>query len=167
MGLRVEPLKGSHRTADFDCGKRDLNRFLQTHALSNHEKNISKVFVAVDDGAGEVMGYYALAAGSVSFDKFPPDKIPPNLRYPVPVAHLGKLAIRKDQQGKGLGSLLLIDALHRVALANEHMACMAVELIAIDGDARAFYEHFGFVAFRDEPMHLFMPMDTVIKVLAR
>jgi hypothetical protein len=37
----------------------------------------------------------------------------------------------------------------------------AVEVDAIDEQARAFYERYGLVALQDDPLHLYLPMATV------
>jgi len=36
-----------------------------------------------------------------------------------------------------------------------------VDVRAIDEEARAFYEKYGFVPLKDNPLHLYLPMKTV------
>jgi len=66
-------------------------------------------------------------------------------RYPVPVALLGRLAVSRQSQGQGLGSILLVDACKRVAAASETLAMAAIVVDAKSPKAGAFYQHFGFI----------------------
>jgi len=76
----------------------------------------------------------------------------------VPVVLLGRLAVDRSMQGQGLGSDLLIDALYRANSIAEHLGIRVVEVHALDDDARAFYLKFGFVELKDDPHHLFLPI---------
>lgn len=67
------------------------------------------------------------------------------LRYPVPAALLGRLAVSERAQGQGLGSILLVDACKRVAAASQTLAMAAIIVDARSPAAAAFYKHFGFV----------------------
>ena len=82
----------------------------------------------------------------------------------VPVVLLGRLAVDQSEQGKGLGGFLLIDALRRAEHLAEHAGIRAVEVDAIDDAARRFYARHGFIALKDNPQHLFLPL-TVIRNL--
>jgi len=82
-------------------------------------------------------------------------------RYPVPVVLLGRLAVVESRQGKGLGSILLADALQRVAQASQVMAVYAVVVDALNDRAAQFYQQVGFIPFPSQPLKLFLPMDSV------
>jgi len=45
------------------------------------------------------------------------------------------------------------------------VAAHAVVLDAIDEGAKRFYEQYGFLELADDPLHLFLPMDTVRRLL--
>ena len=82
-------------------------------------------------------------------------------RYPVvPAARIGRLAVDDRHQGRGLGALLLADAIGRVVRANRQMAVFAIVVDAIDDNARRFYRHHGFVALPSAPRRLFLPTAT-------
>src|SRR5205807_5246280 len=136
----IEPLDKRHRRDDFDCGEESLNQFLKLYARQNARSDLSKTFVAVRQGKTEVLGYYTLSSGSISFD-VTHEKMP---RYPIPVAHLGRLAVDKRMQGQKLGELLLIDALERVVLASAGIGIYAIELYALSDSAKQFYLKYGF-----------------------
>ncbi len=83
--------------------------------------------------------------------------------YPVPAAILGRLAVDRRYQGRGLGALMLADAIKRLVRASESLAIYALIADAKNDGAKAFYEHFGFQAFPDASMRLFMPLGRFIK----
>ncbi len=77
-------------------------------------------------------------------------------RHPIPVMVLARLAVSRDWQGRGVGPALLKDALLRTLQAADIAGIRAFAVHAKDDDARAFYEHFDFVASPTDPMHLFL-----------
>lgn len=105
-----------------------------------------------------IIGFYALAIRAMT----PKGDIPPALarRLPrdVPGYTLGRLAIEKAWQGRGLGADLMVDAMARVRLAAEQVGGYAFFVDAKDADAAAFYTHFGFQRCRSDPLTLFMPI---------
>jgi len=57
---------------------------------------------------------------------------------------MGRLAVDASQQGEGLGTTLLQDALMRVEQAGDMIAIRAVLVQAVHDTARDFYLRFGF-----------------------
>ena len=76
----------------------------------------------------------------------------------IPGVRLGRLAVDVRYQGKRLGEILLMDAVRRVKLIQEHAEVVGLFVDAIDEKAAQFYSHFGFEAFADEPLKLFFPV---------
>jgi len=77
---------------------------------------------------------------------------------------LGRLAVDEHHRGRGLGEYLLVHALHRALTVSREVASLAVIVDAIDESARAFYEHFEFLPFPDQPRRLFLPMASVAEL---
>jgi predicted N-acetyltransferase YhbS len=77
------------------------------------------------------------------------------------VVLLGRLAVGESHQGKGLGSILLADALRRIGKASQVMAVYAVVVDALNDQAADFYRQFGFIPLPSQPLKLFLPMDSV------
>ncbi len=161
----IEKLDKRHDRAAFSCGVKELDTYLHRFAGQNEKSGISQHFVAVATaGEGGILGYYALSAGSVVFELVP-DHLKKRLpRYPVPVAHIGRLAVDRSMQGRGLGEDLLIDALARIARVADEIGIHAVEVVAINGSARRFYLKYGFTALADDERHLYLPLAAVRKL---
>ena len=83
----------------------------------------------------------------------------------MPVVLLGRLAVDQTAQGQGLGETLLLDALKRCLDLSQQLGVHAVEVVAIDSQAKAFYEKYGFVPLLDQELHLFLPLTTVAALL--
>jgi hypothetical protein len=117
------PLDGAHGRAAFDCGVGPLNGYLHKYALQNQANRSARTYVATR--GSRVVGYYTLAAGSVS-KADTPERVAKGLaNYPVPVILLARLAVDRTEQGQGLGKGLFKDALRRVAQASELIGCRA------------------------------------------
>jgi ribosomal protein S18 acetylase RimI-like enzyme len=161
---RIELLDKHHQREGFDCGEESLNGFLHTHAGQNTRRDISRTYVAVPRESDVVVGYYTLFSGSVAFSSLP-DALAKQLpKYPVPTAHLGRLAIDRRLQGQGLGGILLIDALRRVRETADRIGIHAVTVHSLNAKAKRFYEAHGFMSLRDDELHLFLPMATIRKL---
>lgn len=156
----VELLSKRHERQNFDCEEESLNLFLKNYARQNSERGLGKTFVAVRPGDTVVCGYYTLSSGSVSFE-IVPENLP---RYPIPVVHLGRLAVDVGSKGQGLGEFLLIDALRRSLLVSEQLGIYAIEFFAINSSAKGFYLRYGFVPCHDDDHHLYLPLATLKKL---
>lgn len=162
MDLIITLLSQQHDRASFDCGEPSLNRYLHRYAHQDMKRRVSRIFVATpSDRPHQVVGFYSLSADSVNAAVLP-ERIRKKLpRYPVPVARLGRLAVAKSLQGQGLGAILLADALKRTVHASEVIAVYAVVVDALNDHAAAFYEQFGFIRLPNQPLTLFLPLDTL------
>jgi GNAT superfamily N-acetyltransferase len=156
----IEPLNTSHDRESFDCGEPGLNDFLKRFARQNDEKGLGRTFVAVEAGSHVIKGYHTISTGSLKFDNVP-EKLP---RYPIPVAHLGRLAVDVSARGQGLGEYLLLDALARIAAIAEQIGVYAIEVYALSEQAKNFYLKYGFKPLLDDTLHLYLPMKAVRKL---
>jgi ribosomal protein S18 acetylase RimI-like enzyme len=161
--LVIEPLGPHHERTAFSCGEPILDSYLQRQASQDIRRRVAQVFVAVC-GGGSIAGYYSLSAASFQKDELPPALAKRLPHYPVPAAVLGRLAIDRAQQGRGLGEMLLLDAIRRVVRASTTIAVYALIVDAKNERAQAFYERYGFRAFASQPGRLFLPLETFGKL---
>lgn len=161
---RIEPLTKAHAREAFTSGSPALDEYLKKYARQNADLDYGRTFVLVKHGLPRVFGYYTLSAGAVAREQLPPEEARRLPKYPVPVAHLGRLARDLEGVGKGLGGLLLADALRRAHRVSKDLALYAVEALAKDERARAFYVGHGFRTLLDDPLHLYLSMKTIAKL---
>jgi GNAT superfamily N-acetyltransferase len=137
--------------ATFDSGEPTLDDYLRNRALANSACGGSSCFVTCREG--RVVGYYALAASSVTRAECP-GKIRRNMPEPVPVILLSRLAVDRKEQGNGVGADLLRDAITHTIEAAEHIGVRAMVVHALHDDARQFYLHHGFDPSPTDELHL-------------
>ena len=154
LNFKVEKLRRDHILEGFDCGKEPLNRFLPSNALQNQQANASQTYLLIT--ADRVIGYHTLVVGEVAFAAAPERLRKGLAQHPVPIMLLARLAVSQDYQGRGIGQALLKDALLRTLRAADIAGIRAFAVHAKDNVARAFYEHFDFIASPSDPMHLFL-----------
>ncbi len=160
----VEPLSEVHDLSRFDCGGHEsLNDWLRRFALLNQKNDAARTYIV--RRAGFVVGYYSIAAGSVSLEESPSRIAKGLARHPVPVILLARLAVDRTEQGTGLGKAMLKNALQRMANAADIVGARAVLVHAIDEQARKFYLHFGFEPSPVHEMQLMLLMKDLRKAL--
>ncbi len=156
----VEPLSGAHELTEFDCGRHpSLNEWLKRYALLNQRSDAARTYVV--HRARKVVGYYSLAPASIEKQEAPARIAKGMASHPIGVVLLARLAVDLSEQGTGLGSALLKDALRRSVQAADTISARAVLVHAIDEEARAFYQHFGFEVSPTHEMHLMLLMKDI------
>jgi len=141
-----------------------LDRYLREQASQDIKRHIATCFVALDIAAKEVAGYYTLTATSIPVDLLSQEITKKLPRYPVvPAALLGRLAVGRRYQGRGLGSALLGDSIMRAARAELGVFAMVVD--AKDEAAQRFYEHHGFTLLGGDKRRLCLPIATALRAL--
>jgi GNAT superfamily N-acetyltransferase len=159
--VHVELLSSTHNREGFDCGLPPLNHYLKTLSGRHTQQKTGRTFVLLSEPQGtEILGYHTLAVGGIE-SSFVPVNLP---HHPVPVVHLGRLAVALGHQGKGLGEFLLLDALQRATRVEKEVAVYAIEVIAKDEQIKKFYLKYGFKELLDDKLHLYLSMKTVLKL---
>jgi GNAT superfamily N-acetyltransferase len=146
-----QPISDEHRIDDFESGVPVLDDWRKRRAKANQASGASRSYVACE--GRRVVAYYALASGSVEVDAGT-GRVRRNMPDPVPVVVLGRLAVDRGYQGRGLGRALTRDAAKRVLHAAEIIGIRAMIVHAISPEARAFYLAIGFEASPLQPMTL-------------
>lgn len=160
------PITPDHRLDEFDCGTRPLDDWLKARALDN-EGRASRTYVVtanVGRQAGEVVGYYTLATGGVQLSEIRREDRH-NLPNPVPVMVLGRLAVDRRHQRRGIGPALLREAMQRTLDISRSAGVRMLLVHAIDDDAVAFYLRYGFHIFPAGSRTMFLPVETIESVL--
>lgn len=157
-----EPLSSEHDVNSFDCGDTSLNSWLKTRALKNENSGGSRTYVICIEN--KVIGYYALALGSIEHDRAP-SQVKRNMPAPIPVMILGRLGIDKRCQERRLGFFLLQDAILRIYQASKIVGVKAILVHALSERARDFYLQHGFKSSPIDEMLLFLPLNEVETIL--
>jgi GNAT superfamily N-acetyltransferase len=146
-----QPIDESRETGSFDSGVPILDDWLKRRARANQASGASRTYVLCENR--RVIAYYALASGGVDIDAAP-GRVRRNMPDPVPIAVLGRLAIERAHQKRGLGRLLVQDASRRVLQAADIIGIRGIVVHAVSAEAKAFYLALGFEVSPLQPMTL-------------
>jgi GNAT superfamily N-acetyltransferase len=160
----VEKLRRDHVLEAFDCGREELNRFLQRYAWQNQQAFASQTYVGLVGNA--VIGFYTLVVGQVQYEDSPQRLTKGLARHPVPIMLLARLAVDRRWHGQGVGGSLLKDAIERTLQAADIAGIRAFAVHAKDEEARRFYQRFEFMPSPTDPLHLFVLLKDVRRLVS-
>lgn len=157
--------KNQHKRSNFSCGNNELDRYLKKHANQELQIDFASPFVLVKDGQRDVLGYYTLSSFSIRLESLPPNKKKRLPHYPrAPATLIGRFAVDKNYQGRGLGEFLLMDALRNSYKGTSEVASHLVVVEPKEG-TKDFYMKNDFEPFPDpENDGLYLPMDTIEEI---
>lgn len=162
MRQQIVLLSHKHKKKEFECGKEMLDNYIRNQASQDIKRKLSVCFVWEDSETGFIQGYYTLANNSIPLDTIPDKwrKKLPKSYTSIPTTLLGRLAVDKRFQGKGVGQILLVDALKRSYEIAGTIGSFAVVVDPIDTDAERFYKKYGFIRLPDSGK-MFIAMQTL------
>lgn len=149
---RLQRLEHNHELGSFESGDEELDGWLRRHALAAQQMDSARTFVLTRND--QVVGYFSLTMGSVLRADAPAKLVRGLPAYPVGMVLLARLAVDRSEHGKGLGALLLAEALRKAVSAGEAAAARLIVVDAID-DAARFYERHGFIPAPEHPLRLY------------
>lgn len=162
MSLIIENLSKDHKKSDFDCENALLNNYIQKQAKQDVTRDLSACYILNDVSDKRVLGYYTLSGNSIDRNDFPLElmqKMPPSY-VNLPTILLGRLAIDKNEKGKGFGEILLMHALEKCVTISESLGVLAVIVDPIDEKAISFYTKYGFILIPSNNK-MFIPIKTI------
>src|SRR5829696_6804324 len=110
---------------------------------------------------GRVIGYFGLSMGSMLRAEAPVKLVRGMPAYPVGMVLLARLAVDQSQQGRGVGAMLLAEALRKAIAAGEAAAARLIVVDAVDEGAAAFYRRYGFERTPEHPLRFYRRMKDV------
>lgn len=161
---RIEKLRHDHDVENFDCGREELNRYLSRYAWQNQQAGASQTYIGLVGSV--IVGYHTLAVGQVTHEQAPERLTKGLAKHPVPIVLLARMAVDRRWQGQGIGKALLRDAMQRTLQAADIAGIRAFAVHAKNEEARLFYQHFDFIPSPTDPMHLFVLLKDVRRLIS-
>ncbi len=138
-----EPLERHDRSV-FRSGNDRIDHYFQTGVTQDIRRRYVTCNVLIEEATGTLAGFHTLSAHAVSLGDLPANLTKKLPRYPtVPAILLGWFGRDLAFRGRGVGELLLFDAIRRATAAS--VAAYAVMADPIDPAATAFYRRYGFI----------------------
>jgi len=160
--VQIEPLAAHHDRRTFSCGVAALDEYLRRFARQHADANVNRGYVAVEGTA--VRGFYSLAISGIRKENLPAKHLNRFPNFPLPVARLARLAVATRYQRRGLGDLLLADALQRCLRLSSEIGMIGVIVDAKDERARGWYERYEFERLSDSPLTLWLPTAAIARL---
>ncbi|MBE9153598.1 GNAT family N-acetyltransferase [Cyanobium sp. LEGE 06113] len=159
-----QPLAVQHQLEGFACGRPAMNHWLLHHARQAQTSGSARTFVVAGD-ENHVAGYFSLAVGQVDTLEAP-ERIRQGMgRFPLPVVILARLAVSRENHGRGIGVGMLQDAIRRTLVIAEQAGIRAILTHPIDEDAAHFYTRFGFTPSPLRQQQLLLLLKDARKIL--
>lgn len=156
-GIPIEAIEIHDSTQDIGNVEARVQHGVAEAGAKARIRTVARVFVAVDEEPGAV-GFCSPRSYTLAIADLPEaiaKKLP---RYDaIRAALTGRLARDVRARGRGIGELLLADAIRRILGAARSVAVFAIVIDAKDEAAAEFYRRFGFRPFPNRPLRLFMP----------
>ena len=155
----VSEALAKHARAAFLSGNDRVDLYLRETVSQDVKRKYAACYVLIERSTAKVAGFYTISAHSIPLNDVAPELAKKLPRYPsVPVVLIGWMGRDLAFRGAGLGSMLLYDAISRVAQAP--IGAYAICADAIDEDATVFYLKHQFQPLLSRPQTLFLPMKT-------
>jgi len=172
----IEPFNPKrHDRAAFSCGVARIDNYLKRTAKKHQKDGFVRLYAAVRPGRTKVLGYYAINAHAIEAKELPADlthKAPKHGN--LPAAYLSIIGVDSCVQGQGLGQVLMVDALERLAALSRQIGLAVVILDVLDDGGktamnrrRRFYERMGFQAMPGRAQRMFIQIKTIRAALDR
>ena len=159
-----EKLHIGYDLSSFHSGEETLDDCLPAPPCSPKRGRRSLPHLFVCAGT-RVIGYYTLAVGAAAHASAS-GRVKRNMPDPVPVMVLGRLAVDRSFQGRGIGAAVLRDAVLRTLQAADIAGIRAILVHAISEDAKRFYERSGLSASPIDPLTLMVTVRDAARELA-
>ena len=157
------PLTAQHDLTGFQSDEPVLDDWLRQRALRNMKSAATKTYVICPAESLTVIGYYALCMGQILATDVT-GAMRRNMPNQIPAVLLGRLAVDRQWQGKGLGGHLLRDVVHRSRRAAQAVSARLIIVHAISPAAEAFYRHYGFTRLPVESPTLALDLTKLAKL---
>ncbi|MBA4090141.1 MAG: GNAT family N-acetyltransferase [Sphingobium sp.] len=162
----IEPLDPvRHDRATFSSGVEQVDNYLRKTAakLARADNVRAFVLLSADDG---MIGYYTLNAHAIDYRHLPTSFTRSRPGHgEIPAAFISMIAVDARFQGRGMGGLLLTDALKRIGRASRDLGIAVVLLDILDcGEPtqverrKQLYMQYGFEPLPDMPLRLHLPV---------
>lgn len=149
QGICITPLRGKDCLFHFTCGEADIDRWAKSKAHKLHEKRRARVWCARLNANSSAIGFFSLSLTTETNAKI--DFAHRDAwKNGAPLIFVDFIGVSRVHQAKGLGKLLLMDALFKSYQVASLVAPYGVALRSLNERTTKFYRSFGFALAPDE-----------------
>lgn len=149
--FKFEPFHETQKVRGFTCGSKPLDDFLTTNEVERFEREgLGRTFLVFLDG--EVIAYYTLSNDSLRVEYVTHVKSMSKVQElrvnPIPAVKIGRLAVAREWQGRGVGRNL-IAMIAAQALMQGQKSGVRLLILEAKKESISFYEKCGFVLTKE------------------
>ena len=149
----------------FASGNDRIDQYFHQVVSQDIKRQYAACYVLVERASDRVAGFYTLSSYAIALTEIPAAAARKLPRYPsVPAVLIGWLGRSAEYRGQQVGTLLLADAIHR--LAHSPVGAHAICADAIDDAAAAFYRQHQFQPLLSREQSYFLPMKTAASLFS-
>ena len=162
--FRSELLGAAHDRGGFSSGNAKIDAYFRTGVSQDVRRRYALCYVLIENASDRIAGFHTLSSSNIPLVDLPPEMARKLPRYPtIPAVLIGWLGRAIGFRGQSVGSMLLFDAIARVA--SSPVGAHALFAEAIDDNAAAFYRAHGFTPLPTRPRCLFLPIATAVTLV--
>jgi GNAT superfamily N-acetyltransferase len=167
--------KARHERKDFQAKYPEYTDYLQKVATQHGKRGVNVLYVAVREGDPvpmRVFGYFTASMGSIKNDDVDEEiRVELDLlRLQIPTLHIGMMAVDQSVAGRGIGKLLVAEAVKLALDFRSHIGCWGLS-IDMDKDhvdeLLLWYRKRNFALLKREGLMMALPLGTVAKAVAK
>jgi GNAT superfamily N-acetyltransferase len=164
--LAPVPLIAGHDVSGFANGRHaSLDGWLAQRAKAAEGLSARTYVIASLAAPRTVIGYHCILAAAAERAALPSARLRKDMPDPIPLLLIGRLAVDRLHQGKGLGSGLLVDAVGRCLAGSAIIGARGIVAHAIDEEAAVFYGKHGFIRTSVHERLMLLPMETAQQLM--
>jgi len=156
--LEPEIFADAHDIESFDCGDEALNDWFHRRASRNQREGSSRTWVVTNQGS--VVAFYASSTAVLTRIEAT-KRAARNQPDPLPAVLIGRLAVDREHQGRGLAAALLKNFLLKALEVAQITGVRLVLVHAKNEQAADFYRHYGFDASPIDDLTLMLLMKDI------
>ena len=141
--LEPRRLQPGEELGSFSCSVELIVDWAAKHASYAAKQGTAVPYVCFTTD-GDVAGFYAISAYSIDRETVRGGWLRRNVPAKIPAILLGMLGVDSRFQKRGLGWMLLQDAVKRSLAVSRQIGSRALVVDPYDDASRSFYQHFGF-----------------------
>lgn len=144
-GLEIRPIRSKASVKNFDCGEYHINSWIRDKAFKYHDSDRNRVFCAFTRGSETPSGLFALSFSPIASNMLFGQDADKYKDGSAPFVYLDWLAVQKQVQSNGLGTIMLLNALEKAADIDKNVSIYGVALRSLNERTTAYYKRLNFV----------------------
>jgi ribosomal protein S18 acetylase RimI-like enzyme len=157
---------GKHGRATFTSGNERIDSYFRQTVSQDVKRGYAVCYVLVEKSSAKIAGFYTLSSHGIPLTELAAEVARKLPRYPsIPAVLIGWLGRDETFRGQQIGSMLLADAITRLAAAPVGVHAICAD--AIDDAAAAFYREHHFQPFISRSHGFYLPLKTALALVAQ